>query len=84
MDSATKAVVLNLPRKTFKGRISFVLLACACLMITPAYSFPAPQAAESVHITLMGTTDLHAHIEPVEARHLDIISQRRSERSRIR
>jgi 2',3'-cyclic-nucleotide 2'-phosphodiesterase/3'-nucleotidase len=66
MDSATKAVVLNLPRKTFKGRISFVLLACACLMITPAYSFPAPQAAESVHITLMGTTDLHAHIEPVD------------------
>ena len=43
-----------------------MLLACACLMIAPAYSFPAPQAAQSVHITLIGTTDLHAHIDPVD------------------
>ncbi len=26
----------------------------------------APQATQSVHITLLGTTDLHAHIEPVD------------------
>ena len=35
-------------------------------MIAPAHSSPAPQAAQSVHITLLGTTDLHAHIEPVD------------------
>ncbi len=65
MVSANKKVLRNLPPKGFLGRISFALLVCACLLIAPAYSSPAPQAAQTVHITLMGTTDLHAHIDPV-------------------
>src|SRR5271170_1885095 len=55
---------MSLPRNV--RRISLVVLACACLIIAPAHSFPAPQAAQSVHITLLGTTDLHAHIDPVD------------------
>ena len=57
---------MNLPRNVLIGRISLAVLACACLMIAPARSFLPPQAAQSVHITLLGTTDLHAHIEPVD------------------
>src|ERR1700722_13060282 len=52
-------------RNRLMSGISLVVLTCACLIISPAYSVPAPQAAQSVHITLLGTTDLHAHIEPV-------------------
>ncbi len=57
---------MNRRRYVLLGRISLALLACACLLIAPARSTPPPQAARSVHITLLGTTDLHAHIEPVD------------------
>src|ERR1700722_93439 len=53
-------------RSAFIGRISLAVLACACLILAPAHSLPPPQAAQAVHVTLLGTTDLHAHIEPVD------------------
>lgn len=51
----------------FRGNwISLAALACACFLMAPASSFPAPQSAQSVHITLMGTTDLHARLGPLD------------------
>jgi 2',3'-cyclic-nucleotide 2'-phosphodiesterase/3'-nucleotidase len=41
-------------------------VACVCLLGIAIHSSATPQATQSVHITLMGTTDLHAHIEPVD------------------
>ena len=65
MDSASRQVRLKLPRTGLVGRIALAVLICACLAIVSADSLPARQAAQTVHITLLGTTDLHAHIEPV-------------------
>ena len=61
-----RGLMLGRARNVFMGKILFAVLACACLVIAPAHSFPAPQAASLVHITLLGTTDLHSHIEPVD------------------
>jgi 2',3'-cyclic-nucleotide 2'-phosphodiesterase / 3'-nucleotidase len=42
------------------------LVSCVCLLAFAIHSSATPQSAQSVHITLMGTTDLHSHIEPVD------------------
>ena len=53
-------------RTVVTGRVLLAALACACFLLTPAHSLPAPQGAQSVHITLLETTDLHARIAPVD------------------
>ncbi len=49
------------------GRMGLgALAACVCLLAIAIHSSATPQAAQPVHITVLGTTDLHAHIEPVD------------------
>src|SRR5712671_6919464 len=54
------------PRKFHRIAVRVVVAACACLGGASIHFWVSAQTPPVVHITLLGTTDLHGHIEPLD------------------